>query len=352
MPLSKLPAVGLQAREIWCAGAHPARGLDRRSFLAVSGAVAAACATPLWARGPASYPPPTQELMAPVPGGRVYVRVNGSLSSPRLPVVLLHGGPGGTHTSLLDALALANERAVILYDQLDSGRSDHPNDPRNWTVERFTDEVDAVRRALGVQRWHVLGHSWGGTLALEYGARRPRELAGLVLASPLISTRSWLADASALRAQLPAEVQATLNQCDPPAPMTERCEQATSAFYAAFNRRYPTSDGMREYGQRRDDKGPNNELYQAMWGPSEFVATGTLKTYDGEPLLSRLNGPRTLFIDGQYDEARPVTLAQFAGRVPGAEFAVVPGAAHGFLSDRPEEALGILRPWFERQDRA
>jgi proline iminopeptidase/L-proline amide hydrolase len=98
--------------------------------------------------------------------------------------------------------------------------------------------------------------------------------------------------------------------------------------------------------------GPFNQLYQAMWGSSEFVATGTLKDYDGEPLLARLNGPHTLFIDGQYDEARPVTLAQFAARVPDTEFAVIPDAAHGFLSDRPEEALGILRPWLRRQDAA
>ena len=74
--------------------------------------------------------------------------------------------------------------------------------------------------------------------------------------------------------------------------------------------------------------------------------------YNGEPLLAKLDGARTLFIDGQYDEARPVTLAAFAQRVAGAEFAVVPGAGHSFISDRPEEALGILRPWLRKQDRA
>ncbi|HYX46112.1 MAG TPA: alpha/beta fold hydrolase, partial [Sphingomicrobium sp.] len=179
---------------IWCAGQSSARALDRRAFLAT---LAAATAAPLWARGPASYPPPDRELMAPVPGGSVYVRINGRLAGPRLPVVMIHGGPGGTHSGFLNALALADERAVILYDQLDSGRSDHPNNPANWTVARFTDEVDAVRRAVGVPRWHVLGASWGGTIALEYGARRPPELAGLVLASPLVSTRSWIADANA-----------------------------------------------------------------------------------------------------------------------------------------------------------
>lgn len=303
------------------------------------------------ARGPASYPPPDKEVMAPVPGGRVYVRVNGRLGGKRLPIVLIHGGPGGTHSSLLNALALSDERAVILYDQLDSGRSDHPNNPANWTVERFTEEVDAVRRALGISSWHVLGSSWGGTIGLEYGARRPPELAGLVLASPLVSTRSWIADANALRAQLPADVQASLRKCDPPAAITSTCRRATDVFYANFNRRDPQTEAMKEYGRLHGGAGFNRKLYEAMWGSSEFVATGILRSYDGEPLLAKLDGARTLFIDGQYDEARPVTLGAFAARA-GAEFAVVPGAAHGFLNDRPEEALGILRPWLREQDHA
>jgi proline iminopeptidase/L-proline amide hydrolase len=288
--------------------------------------------------------------MAPVPGGRVYVRVNGRVDGPRLPVVMIHGGPGGNHAAFLTALALASERAVILYDQLDSGLSERPNDRRNWTVDRFTDEVEAVRSALGVPRWHVLGASWGGTIALEYGARRPAALAGLVLASPLVSTRSWLADAAALRKQLPPDVQATLRQCDPPASITPACEKATDAFYANFNRREPRSDGYEAYVAAHPALRSHTKLYETMWGSSEFVSTGTLKNYDGERLLTKLYGAHTLFIDGQYDEARPSTIGNFAERVRGAEFAVIPGAGHGFLSDRPEEALGILRPWLERQD--
>ena len=325
--------------------------LDRRSFIiCTSAAATAAISAPLWAGGPASYPPPDRELMVPGPGGRLYVRVNGNPAGPRPPIVMIHGGPGGTHAAFLDALPLADERAVILYDQLDSGRSDHPNNPANWTVQRFTDEVDAVRRALGLRRWHVLGHSWGGTIALEYGARRPPELAGLVLASPLISTRSWIADANALRRQLPPQVQATLNTCDPPRPITFACEQATNVFYMNFNGRVPRSEAYAAYVQAHPELQLNRRLYETMWGSSEFVATGTLRDYNGEPLLAKLDGPHTLFIDGQYDEARPVTLGAFAQRVPGAEFGVVPGAAHGFFRDRPEEALGTLRPWLRRQD--
>jgi proline-specific peptidase len=328
--------------------------LDRRAFLGSAIACGAALhAMPSWARGMSAFPRPDRELMAPVPGGRVYVRVNGRLDGPRPPIVLLHGGPGGTHLSLIEALALADDRAVILYDQLDSGRSDHPGDPENWTVERFTDEVEAVRRAVGVPRWHLLGHSWGGTIALEYGARRPAALAGLVLASPLISTRSWIADANALRGQLPQDVQAVLRTCDPPLPVTAACETATNSFYREFNRREP---GRASYiaaaaaDKTAGSKGFNPVLYNSMWGSSEFVSTGLLKDYDGEPLLAKLDGKNTLFIGGQYDEARPATLGTFAARVPGAEFAVVPGGAHGFLSDRPEEALGILRFWLREHD--
>lgn len=289
--------------------------------------------------------------MVPVAGGRVYVRINGDLTGPRPPLVIVHGGPGGTHDAYLDALALADERAVILYDQLDSGRSDHPGDPANWTVARFTDELEAIRRFLGLTRWHVLGHSWGGTVALRYAAQAPGILAGLVLASPLISTQRWIADADTLRKQLPADVRTTLAACDTPAPPPVTvCQTATGVFYRAYNGREPASPAMRAHMALRTGRGFNARLYRTMWGSSEFAATGTLKDYDGEPLLARLPGPRTLFLTGQYDEARPATIAAFATRVSGAEFAVVPGAAHGLFTDRPDETLGLLRPWMARHD--
>lgn len=323
--------------------------LTRRAFLASAGAALLAPAA--FARGPAGYPAPDREAMIPVEGGRVYVRVNGRLDGPRAPLVMIHGGPGGTHLAFLDALALSDERAVILYDQLDCGRSDRPNDPANWTVARFTGELEAIRTALGLARWHVLGHSWGGTVALEYGARRPGALAGLALASPLVSTRSWLADAAVLRRQLAPDVQDTLTRCEgdsPPAP--DACAAATGAFYSAFNRREPATEGMIAY--RRPQDRLNEQLYETMWGNSEFVSTGTLRSYDGAPLLARLDGRRTLFLCGQYDEARPATVRAFAGRVPHrAAFAEIPGAAHGIFSDRPAETLAALRPWLAAQDR-
>ncbi|HEX4694815.1 proline iminopeptidase-family hydrolase [Sphingomonas sp.] len=323
--------------------------IDRRAFLAASAGLAATLALPrpLFARQADGYPPPDLEKMVPVEGGRVYVRVNGNLRGRKPPIVMLHGGPGGTHAHFLTALALADERAVILYDQLDSGQSDRPNDPKNWRVSRFVDEADLVRQALGVERWHLLGHSWGGTLALEYGARRPKALLGLALVSPLVSTRSWIADANLLRTSLPAGIQAEIARCDAgPSPI---CDDGTNAFYRAFNGREPATIAATIYA-RSHPGGFNPKLYNAMWGASEFVSTGSLRDYDGEPLLARLDGRRTIFVGGQYDEARPATLAGFAARVPGAEFATIPGAAHGLFADRPRETVATIRAWLARQD--
>ncbi len=289
--------------------------------------------------------------MVTVPGGRIYVRVNGKLDGERLPVIVSHGGPGGTHSGLRDWLDLTDDRAVILYDQLDSGRSDHPGKTANWTVGRFVEELEAIRAALGIKRWHVAGHSWGGTVALEYAARRPAALAGVVLASPLVSTRRWIADANFLRTKLAPATQATLMQCETSTPPAKHaCNDATDAFYAAFLKRTTIVPPAFKAKRHADDRGSNATLYNYMWGATEFVSTGTLKTYDAEPLLARLDGRRTLFMTGQYDEARPETILLFAGRVKGAEVAVVPGAAHAIMFDRPDESIAILRAWLRRQD--
>ena len=326
---------------------------DRRSLFAAAAVLPLALRIPAaFARGIAAVPPPTREEMVKVAGGRIYVRVNGDLAGPRPPIVLIHGGPGGTHANLLEALPLADQRAVIVYDQLDTGRSERPGDPSRWTVARFTDELEAIRRALNIRRWHVAGFSWGGTVALEYGARRPAALAGLVLGSPLISTRSWIADADALRRAMPADLRATLAACERPTPPpAERCGAATDAFYARHLVRTSRNPAIAAYAKATGVEG-NDTMYRAMWGPTEFTATGTLRDYDGEPLLARLNGRRTLFITGQYDEARPATVSGFAARVPEAELAVVPGSGHALFADRPDETIAILRAWLARMDTA
>ena len=114
-----------------------------------------------------------------VDGHRVWYRRVGERG---VPLLLLHGGPGAGHDYLEPLAGLAERRAVIFYDQLGCGRSDQPDDPSLWRIERFVREVDTVRAALGLDRVHILGQSWGGWLAIEYMLSAPKGVVGLVLA--------------------------------------------------------------------------------------------------------------------------------------------------------------------------
>jgi pimeloyl-ACP methyl ester carboxylesterase len=268
--------------------------------------------------------------MVPVPGGRLYVRANGPLDGPLPPILMAHGGPGSAHAVFLPGLALADERAVILYDQLDCGRSERPGDPGNWRVERFVDEVAAIGEALGLQRFHLLGHSWGAVIALEYGARRRAGLASLILQGALISTRIWLEDAAALLDTLPPE-----SRDDP------------EAFYARYWRLRPQPTWLDAY-EAANAQASNRVLYEAMWGPHEFRATGSLADYDGEALLTQLDAP-TLFLLGDSDEITERTARRFAAAAH-AEVAIIPDAAHRLQTDQPRRWVAELRRWLRRHD--
>lgn len=326
--------------------------LDRRAFLA---GLAGAALAPTLARAqgqakPAwTAPAPDRELMVPVRGGRIYVRVNGDLKGPRAPVVCAHGGPGGSHYYFLPSLEMAEDRAVILYDQLDSGLSDHPNDPANWTVERFVSEVDAIRAALDLPRLHLVGHSWGSTVALEYAARQPGGLRSLTLGSPLISTASWTQSTLAQLAKLPPEVIETINALEAAGDTANPAYgKAMAIFYRQYAARRPPPDYVVAYVKARG-LALNPKLYEGMWGPGEIRATGSLKTYDGEPLLPCITAP-TLVITGEYDEMTADVLRPLVDRMPNASLAVVPDAGHGMPATHSEPYLAAVRAHLARHD--
>lgn len=328
-------------------------GLDRRGFLLGLGAAGALAAT---ARAqsalaqPAWTPPAAdRELMVPVRGGRIFVRTNGDLSGPRAPALFVHGGPGGSHIGFLPALMLAPERGVILYDQLDSGFSDRPEDPINWTVERFVAEVDAIRAALNLRELHLVGHSWGSTVALEYAARAPAGLRSVTLGSPLISTKSWERSTLAQLAKLPADVQRAINTHEA-AGTTDSPEyaKAMEVFYARYASREGAPAYLGEYAQARGLP-QGGKVYSAMWGPGEIRATGVLKTYDGEPLLPRVTAP-TLVLAGDRDEMTPDVLKPLVARMPNARLETIAGAGHALTGTHAAAYLALLRPHFARND--
>src|ERR671937_1659854 len=144
-------------------------------------------------------------------GYRTWYRVVGDRASGAVPLLALHGGPGSTHHYFAPLERLADERAVVLYDQIGCGSSDHPSDI-DWSVDVFREEVVAVREQLGLERIHLLGTSWGGMLALEHVLSGAEGIVGLILSSTLASVDDWAAEQKRLRDDLPREVRDVLDR--------------------------------------------------------------------------------------------------------------------------------------------
>lgn len=286
-----------------------------------------------------------------VPGGRVAFRVIGGGDA--VPVLLIHGGPGATSCSYVSTVdGLASKRAVVVYDQLGSGNSDRMLDlERDAQLARFVEEVAAIRAELGLREVHLVGHSWGATVALEYllttSAAGVRSVS---FVGPLISTARWIEDANALVEALPQAAREAV-----------AAAKATGRYdtpeFAAAEEVFMASFGTRTPKEQRNlpacDSTPlrfNVALYQHMWGPSEFVATGTLRDYDRVARLAELRLP-TLFLVGEFDEARPQTMLEFQSRVPGSIVRVIPGAAHGVHVDRTAEFNAVLGEFLSTAER-
>jgi proline iminopeptidase len=279
-----------------------------------------------------------------VPGGRVWYRVAGSDG---VPLLCLHGGPGFTHDSLSTLHGLGSDRPVVLYDQLGSGKSDRPGDASLYRLERYVEEVDKVRQAVAPGPFHLFGHSWGGALALAYAFTAPEGLRSLILASPLVSTDRWLEDAARLRADLPDDVQEVLRRHEE-AGFTG-CPEYVTATAVFYRRHLCRLDPWPEELERAFAE-MGADVYEMMWGPTEFHSTGTLRTLDLAPRLGELNVP-VLFTCGRHDEARPETVASFSERVPGAELVVFEESAHCAPLEETERYLGVVRDFLGRIDR-
>ena len=144
-----------------------------------------------------------------------WFRVTGDLDGGEIPLVVVHGGPGAAHNYLLQIANLASTgRPVIHYDQLGCGRSTHLRDRgvEFWTVELFLAELTNLVDALGLDRYHVLGQSWGGMLGAEYAVTRPEGLASLVISNSPASMDLWAAEANRLRRDLPDDVRDALDR--------------------------------------------------------------------------------------------------------------------------------------------
>src|SRR5512135_1180439 len=295
-----------------------------------------------------SAPIPTQEGFVSFRGYHVWYRIVGDEeASGKLPLLCLHGGPGATHDYLepLEAMSTTGRR-VIFYDQLGAGNSDHPHNPSLWTVELFVEELGVVRQALGLERLHVLGQSWGGMLGMEYALTQPAGLASLIVADSPASIPQWVAEADRLRADLPPDVQQALLKHEA-AGTTDSAEyqQAMLVFYRRHLCRvdpWPdcvnrTFEKMTQYPQ----------VYNTMNGPSEFHVIGTLKNWDVTHRLGEIRVP-TLVIGGRYDEATPAITETVHRGIPGSQRVIFENSSHMPHVEETGRYIQVLGEFLDR----
>ncbi len=293
-------------------------------------------------------PWPVREGRLPFRGYTDWYRIVGDAPQPgKLPLLLLHGGPGAAHDYLepIGALA-ATGRPVIFYDQLGCGLSDHPHDPSLWHVPLFLDEIDAVRRALGLERLHLLGQSWGGMLGMEYALTQPPGLASLTVANSPASMTQWLSEANRLRSELPPDVQQTLLAHEAAGTTNSAAyQEAMMVFYGRHVCRVdPLPDCVqRSFAQIEADP----EVYHTMNGPSEFHVVGRLKDWD---ITGRLGGIRvpTLVLSGRHDEATPLIAETVQRGIPGAQWVVFEDSSHMPHVEETARYLQVLDEFLTR----
>ena len=265
-----------------------------------------------------------------ISGHKIWYSVYGEVEK-GTPVLAIHGGPG-FQTMPQVISDLASDRPVYFYDQLGCGKSDKASDKSDYSVKSYVAELSDIRRKLGLDPVYLMGFSWGTALACAYMlAEDPESVKGLVLCGPMLSTDRWDADQRAHIARLPENIRQSIEEGEKKADYGESYQTAMIEYY---KKHVCKLDPWPDYLQQALSQ-LNMEVYQTMWGPSEFTITGSLKDFNLLPELHRINCP-VLLICGDSDEAGVNTVNDYRMAFPDARMAVIPGASHLHHIEQPE----------------
>lgn len=250
---------------------------------------------------------------------KVYTKRMGN--NPKMRVLLLHGGPGGTHEEFgnFDGYLPNEEIEYIYYDQLDSYYSDKSNDSTLWTIEHFVEEVEQVRKALKLNKdnFYLLGQSWGGILAMEYALKYQDNLKGLIVSNMVASVPEYNTYAqNVLGPQLPEDVLKEIKEIEAQKEYTNpRYEELLMEhFYTEHILRKPLDQWPKSVFLLFEHL--NSDIYVYMQGPSEFGITedATLSDWDIADRLKEIEVP-TLMLGAKYDTMDPEYMEWMASEV-------------------------------------
>ncbi len=273
------------------------------------------------------------------PAGRYRVWVKRIGNNPRLRVLLLHGGPGSTHEYLeaCDSFLPVAGIEYYYYDQLGSGFSDQPDQPFLWELDRFVDEVEQVRRALGLERdsFVLYGQSWGGLLAMEYALTYQQHLRGLVISNMMASVPAY--NEYAKRVLMPQMDQAALAEireleANGHTENPRYMELLMEHHYVHHVLRMPAEDWPDPV--QRGFAHINPAIYVSMQGPSELgiSAEAKLAHWDRTRELASIEVP-ALVIGAQHDTMDPVHMQMMASRLPHGRYLHCPDGSHLAMYD-------------------
>jgi len=272
-----------------------------------------------------------------VNGGKIHYRYyepHDVCKSSNIPLIVIHGGPGSSHALLYDGLLeISNERPTLYYDQLGSHFSPAKMNDDLINLDNFVDDLNILVDQLKLKKFSLLGHSFGGTLALAYSFLYQDKINSLILSSPLISSKVWCDDCAVLMKDIGYDASKLLE--------LELSGKTNDKYFCDANDLFEKTYDRRNLDKfknmlKKHGKKFNPLVYNKMWGKAEFACTGTLKSIDFFDRLHELKIP-THFLCGQYDSATPRTMKKAQNLVKGSTLKIFEDAGHlSFLSNHDE----------------
>jgi proline iminopeptidase len=257
-------------------------------------------------------------------------------TSGTIPVLLIHGGPGGTSTMFkpIEAQLIEHGYKVITYHQLDSQKSDCPNDPELWTTSEFTSHLEEICKALNLENFYLFGYSWGVILAIEYAIKNPNQLRGLVLSNFPASSKSFETYLQKLRTKLSNDSQKILNAAEKNNSIGDEKWQhvMTQEFMKKHFCTMPEQPA--EFTEFISEL--NWKLCLHFFGQNDFYITGAAKDWDRWNDLKKITAP-TLVLGGQYDQTDPQDLKKMSKLLPHSSCHIIQNASHVPFYENPSK---------------
>lgn len=269
-------------------------------------------------------------------------------NNPKIKVLLLHGGPGGTHEyfEAFDSFLPQEGIEYYYYDQLGSYYSDQPNDPSLLDTARFVEEVEQVRKALGLNQdnFYLLGHSWGGILAMEYALKYQDNLKGLIISNMMASIPAYVKYAEdVIMPTMDQDVLARIKQYEADEDYTnpDYLELLLEHHYVLHVLRMPADQWPEPVNRSFEHLNP--EVYIPMQGPSELGASGILIDWDRTKDIKNILTP-TLVIGAEHDTMDPKHMEWMSTEFPNGSYLYSPNGSHMAMYDDQEIYLdGVIK---------